>query len=100
MQNLSASPIDAIRRPAMTTLSLVAFAQMTPLRDALSVASVETMAELIIELKRLAAGLLAVKSAGVSLEYARIMDVSGAGLLAGNCMGVSHNKGYLILGSL
>ena len=61
VQNLSASPIDAIRRPAMTTLSLVAFAQMTPLRDALSVASVETMAELTIELKRLAAGLPAVK---------------------------------------
>ncbi|CAE7522772.1 unnamed protein product [Symbiodinium sp. CCMP2592] len=46
----------------------------------------DSVPELTVELKRLAAGLLAVESSNERLEFARIRDVSGAGLLAGKSL--------------
>ena len=52
--SMSASTAETVSRPAVTTLSLVAFSQMTPLvlalRFALSVSAVERLTKLTVEL--------------------------------------------------
>ena len=88
--DLSASSDESVSRPAVTTMSLVAFSQMTPvvlaLRFALTVPGMDEISELTIELKRLATGLAAIESTNERLEYARLRDLPGAGLLAGKSL--------------
>ena len=87
---MSSSSTDAVARPAVTTLSLISFAQMTPLvlalRFALTVPGMEEVSELTVELKRLAAGLSAIELTNEKLEFARLRDLPGAGLLAGKSL--------------
>ena len=90
VRDLSSSSTDAVARPAVTSLSLISFAQMTPLvlalRFALTVPGMEEVSELTVELKRLAAGLSAIELTNEKLEFARLRDLPGAGLLAGKSL--------------
>ena len=90
VRNLAANPNSSISKPAQITLSLVIFAQSTPLvlalRFAASIPTIRLMPAIAHEVRRLAAGIAAIGQGGAQLEYARLVDAPGSTLLAGKCL--------------
>ena len=90
VRELASSNRQAVAKPAQITLSLVAFAQATPfvlaVRYALDVEAIARLPGLAGEVRRVAAGIEAVKATDYGVEYARLADVRGATLLAGKCV--------------
>lgn len=89
VQGLAESSRGDISKPAEVTLTLVSFAQATPLilatRFALSWCAVAKIKGLGLELHRLAAGISSMAQVGVQLKYARLLSPHGASLLGSKC---------------
>lgn len=100
VQGLAESSRGDISKPAEVTLTLVSFAQATPLilatRFPLSCPAVAKIDGFGLELRRLAAGIASMAQMGIQLKYARLLSPHGASLLGSKCYTTLAHLGRFI----